>query len=46
MDNFSTKIKIYRNWSSVNTDETTVDIIIYMYAIVIIEKETLNMLAG
>lgn len=46
MDNFLIKIKIYRNWFLVNIDEIIVDIIIYMYAIVIIEKEILNMFVG
>lgn len=46
MDNFLIKIKIYRNWFLLNIDEIIVDIIIYMYAIVIIEKEILNMFVG
>lgn len=44
----SIDIKIYRNWCSMKTDETTIEIpvTIYMYTIVNTDKETLYLFAG
>lgn len=44
----SIDIKIYRNWCSMKTDETTIEIpvTIYTYTIVITDKETLYLFAG